>query len=430
MQAWFPATSSVPSAVSTPHRLVEAQSSGAIWAFLWSDCVLLSMLPSSSSGGSYFSSHSSNSSNNDSNNNSSNNNSSNNNNNNSSSKGGQSRYSGSRSGLDALSLRPIAVCAFHLLLAELLHSQQPLLASGYLQQGLALCLPGFPASLEFLLHYALNCGDAPFLSAALQLLSQLPFFSHILVRCLRKQERSMWPFAVQNAEDIKSLYLHFLFNNDMEYAVTTISILQGLLCSVGSAWTAEAQPPLRLETWRQALQGSEEWLLDDYSEVFCCSVAEECVAHLSGLQLLFVAIIRGEYALLADIYRFLLMEVGFGAACEVGSAARRGGEAHPRGVSGVARAERGGGAAAAARPHGLAGAAAEERGVRVGRVDAPRDRELRGELGGAAARQRVADGGARRGAGERPDERRAGERGGLGVGLRAACEVGFCCGGA
>ena len=220
--------------------------------------------------------------------------------------------SSSESPIDSLGLRPVAVCAFHLLLAELLHSQQLLIASGYLQQGLALYLPGFPASLEFLLHYALNCGDPAFLSGALQLLSQLPFFSHILVRCLRKQERSMWPFAVQNAEDIKSLYLQFLFNNDMEYAVTTISILQGLLCSVGKAWNAESTQPLQLETWKEVLKGSEEWLIDDYSEVFCCNVPNECVAHLSGLQLLFVAIIRGEYALLADIDRFLLMEVRMG----------------------------------------------------------------------------------------------------------------------
>ena len=83
-----------------------------------------------------------------------------------------------------------------------------------------------------------------------------------------------------------------------------------MLCSVGNAWNASTQSPLQIETWKQALQGSEEWLIDDYSEVFCCNVEGECVAHLSGLQLLFVAIIRGEYALLADIYRFLLMEVG------------------------------------------------------------------------------------------------------------------------
>ena len=287
MQAWFPATSSLPSSVSHPHRLVESQTSGAIWAFLWSDCALLSMLPNSTTSSSSSSNNIRFSSN---------------------TTGGHS--SNNEYPLDSLGLRPIAVCAFHLLLAELLHSQQLLIASGYLQQAMALYLPGFPASLEFLLHYALNCGDSTFLSAALQLLSQLPFFSHILVRCLRKQERSMWPFAVQNAEDIKSLYLQFLFNNDMEYAVTTISILQGLLCSVGNAWNASTQAPLQIETWKQALQGSEEWLIDDYSEVFCCNVEGECVAHLSGLQLLFVAIIRGEYALLADIYRFLLMEVG------------------------------------------------------------------------------------------------------------------------
>ena len=44
-----------------------------------------------------------------------------------------------------------------------------------------------------LLPYAGDERDA-FLSAALQLLSQLPFFSHILVRCLRKQERSQKRF--------------------------------------------------------------------------------------------------------------------------------------------------------------------------------------------------------------------------------------------
>ena len=206
-------------------------------------------------------------------------------------------------------IRPVVVCAFHLLLSELLHVQQLGIASGYLQQGLMLSLPGLIPSLEFMLHYALNCGDSSFLSATLQLLSQLPFFSHILVRCLRKQERSMWPFAVQNAEDIKILYRQFLFNNDMEYAVTTISILQGLLCSIGEGWTSKAEESLSLDLWKQVLHGKEEWLVDDYSEVFCCEIENECIAHVSGLQLLLVAIIRDEYSLLADIDRFLLMEV-------------------------------------------------------------------------------------------------------------------------
>lgn len=405
MQAWFPATSSLPSSVSHPHRLVESQTCGAIWAFLWSDCVLLSMLPnntatvinsssSSSSGTSTTTATTG------------------------TTTIGSSGYSSTiEYPLDSLGLRPIAVCAFHLLLAELLHSQQLLIASGYLQQATALYLPGFPASLEFLLHYALNCGDSTFLSATLQLLSQLPFFSHILVRCLRKQERSMWPFAVQNAEDIQSLYLEFLFNNDMEYAVTTISILQGLLCSVGNAWNAATQSPLQIETWKQALRGSEEWLIDDYSEVFCCNVEGECVAHLSGLQLLFVAIIRGEYALLADIYRFLLMEVRMGREFYVGSASRRDGEADSRGLFGVARAERDCGAIVVQRTHGIAGAFAQKRGIRVGHGHASRGRQLCGQSGGFDAREWLADGAAGRRAGESSDERVEGRRSRYGVRL-------------
>ena len=227
----------------------------------------------------------------------------------------------------------------------------------------------------------------------------------------------MWPFAVQNAEDIQSLYLEFLFNNDMEYAVTTISILQGLLCSVGNAWNAATQSPLQIETWKQALRGSEEWLIDDYSEVFCCNVEGECVAHLSGLQLLFVAIIRGEYALLADIYRFLLMEVRMGREFYVGSASRRDGEADSRGLFGVACAERDCGAIVVQRTHGIAGAFAQKRGIRVGHGHASRGRQLCGQSGGFDAREWLADGAAGRRAGESSDERVEGRRSRYGVRL-------------
>ena len=180
---------------------------------------------------------------------------------------------------------------------------------------------------------------------------------------------------------------------------------------------AATQSPLQIETWKQALRGSEEWLIDDYSEVFCCNVEGECVAHLSGLQLLFVAIIRGEYALLADIYRFLLMEVRMGREFYVGSASRRDGEADSRGLFGVARAERDCGAIVVQRTHGIAGAFAQKRGIRVGHGHASRGRQLCGQSGGFDAREWLADGAAGRRAGESSDERVEGRRSRYGVRL-------------
>lgn len=208
-------------------------------------------------------------------------------------------------------LQPIVVCCYHLLIAELLYADQEAVASAYLQLGVSLKLPGFVSSLEYLLHCALNNDNASFLAACLQLLSQLPYYSRILVRCLRKQERSMWPFAVQKTEDIVQLFHTFLFTNDMEYSITTISILQGLLCNASQSreelQTVELIP---IKTWRNNIQSEEDWLFEDYAEIFTGGIDQDCLAHIHGLQLLLVCIMRGHYALLPDIYRFLGMEVG------------------------------------------------------------------------------------------------------------------------
>lgn len=213
-------------------------------------------------------------------------------------------------------LQPIVVCCYHLLIAELLHANQLAVASAYLQLGVSLKLPGFISSLEYLLHYAINNDNSSFLAICLQLLSQLPYYSRILVRCLRKQERSMWPFAVQKTEDIIQLFHTFLFTNDMEYSITTISILHGLLCSVIQNGETECEI-IPISTWQKHIKTEETWLFEDYAEIFTGEIEHECPAHLNGLQLLLVCVMKHHFALLADIYRYLVMEVGVVSLCEL-----------------------------------------------------------------------------------------------------------------
>lgn len=52
-----------------------------------------------------------------------------------------------------------------------------------------------------------------------------------------------------------------------------------------------------------------EWVPYHFSEVFKENSEVDCIAHRSGLQLLFVALVRERYELLQDVYRFLEMEV-------------------------------------------------------------------------------------------------------------------------
>ena len=87
------------------------------------------------------------------------------------------------------SLQPVSSCVFLLLLCALLKARQNMVALGILEIAVKRNPFGLDGSLEYLLHYALNSGDPPFLTATFQLLSHLPFFSHLLVRCLRKRSR-------------------------------------------------------------------------------------------------------------------------------------------------------------------------------------------------------------------------------------------------
>ena len=216
------------------------------------------------------------------------------------------------------SLHAISVCSFHLLLAALLYSRQNTVAAAVLTMSLQRNPFGANDSLEYLLHFALNSGNPSFLAATFQLLSQLPLFSRILVRCLRKQERSMWPFAIKNTCEVCHLFHSFLLSDDFEYAVTTISILQGLACSVAGEWpkpAAEAYHPVSLKQWRGCVKGDSVWVLERFASVME-EKGEDCVAHVSALQLLLVIVIRGYFSQLAEVYRFLVMEVGVGEKCE------------------------------------------------------------------------------------------------------------------
>ena len=163
----------------------------------------------------------------------------------------------------------------------------------------------------------MNNEDSSFLANCLQLLSQLPYYSRILVRCLRKQERSLWPFAVQRTEDILQLFHSFLFTGDIEYAVTTISILQGLVCNALPTVSQVSNDIeiLSLEEWKKNIHTQEEWLFEDYGEIFSEQIEKECIAHINGLQLLLICIMKEQYTILPDVYRFLMMEVGVSYCC-------------------------------------------------------------------------------------------------------------------
>ena len=217
-----------------------------------------------------------------------------------------------------LVLHPISICSFHLLLASLLNARQNTIASAVLGMSLQRNPFGLNDSIEYLLHFALNSGNPPFLAATFQLLSQLPLFSRILVRCLRKQERSMWPFAIKNTCEVCCLFHSFLISDDLEYAITTISILQGLACSVTGEWqksATEAYHPVSLSQWKECVEEEKEWVLERFASVME-EKEEDCVAHVSALQLLLMMMIRGYFSQLGEVYRFLVMEVRVGEKCE------------------------------------------------------------------------------------------------------------------
>lgn len=164
----------------------------------------------------------------------------------------------------------------------------------------------------------LNHGSSSCLHSTLATLSDLTFFPQILIRCLRKQERTTWPRAVHNVYDLLFIFRSFLNAGDLEFASTSISILQGVACSASEICIHQDTSD-SLYRWcnfaaisRQALP-SLRFLLTPFSylwveESMSPRDSEECVAHKSGIELLLVRILRGEVSSLSDIYRFVVME--------------------------------------------------------------------------------------------------------------------------
>lgn len=151
---------------------------------------------------------------------------------------------------------------------------------------------------------------------------------HLLICCLRKQERSTWPFAIHKPSDILHLFNGFLLKNDLEYATTTIAILQGLLCSLNlnkegedyqnqdgneddrmHALSDYLEEKEEMEKLKILFQSSNPVILALFPFLFETPSTTYCIAHRSGLQLLLTCLTLKQYDMIPDIYRFLVMEV-------------------------------------------------------------------------------------------------------------------------
>lgn len=234
------------------------------------------------------------------------------------------------------------MCTTYLFLASLLFSHNYTIATATLYLAHLQRTPSLLPSLEYLLHCALNSNDHFFLISTLQLLAHLPQFTHLLICCLRKQERSTWPFAIHKPSDILHLFNGFLLKNDLEYATTTIAILQGLLCSLHLKEEGEGEGDYEkyqnqdggdydskdgngndkmhtlsdsleereeMEKLKALFQSSNPVILSLFPFLFEPPCKTYCIAHRSGLQLLLTCLTLKQYDMIPDIYRFLVMEV-------------------------------------------------------------------------------------------------------------------------
>lgn len=175
--------------------------------------------------------------------------------------------------------------------------------------------PGLSQALEFCVHAALNHGSAACLHATLTSLSALSFFPQILIRCLRKQERTTWPRALHSANDLVFVFRTFLAAGDLDFATVVISVLQGITCSA-SETAIPADNDALLYSWCNYLAVTRQtpshlrFLLPSFAFLWNeeGSHGFECVAHKAGLELLLLRVVRGETFALGDVYRFVLME--------------------------------------------------------------------------------------------------------------------------
>lgn len=185
----------------------------------------------------------------------------------------------------------------------------------FLRALLAAKPPALSQALEFCVHAALNHGSASCLHATLAALSALSFFPQILIRCLRKQERTTWPRALHSANDLVFVFRTFLAAGDLDFATVVISVLQGIACPA-SETSIPADNDALLYSWCNYLAVTRQtpshlrFLLPSFAFVWNAEGSHgfECVAHKAGVELLLLRVLRGEVFALGDVYRFVLME--------------------------------------------------------------------------------------------------------------------------
>ena len=185
----------------------------------------------------------------------------------------------------------------------------------FLRALLAAKPPALSQALEFCVHAALNHGSASCLHATLAALSALSFFPQILMRCLRKQERTTWPRALHSANDLVFVFRTFLAAGDLDFATVVISVLQGIACPASETSIPTDNDAL-LYSWCNYLAVTRQtpshlrFLLPSFAFLWNAEGSHgfECVAHKAGVELLLLRVLRGEIFALGDVYRFVLME--------------------------------------------------------------------------------------------------------------------------
>ena len=175
-----------------------------------------------------------------------------------------------------------------------------------------------------MIHSALNYASPSTLSSTLIFLSQYPIFPQLFVNCLRKQEKTTWPKAIHNPNDILYLFRLFLNRGNIEFATSIISILQGVDCVTSETFLHQPSTiPNKLYHWcdiktiyKQAhptriyLVDVIRWLWDGSKDGKRGELQDdhECVAHKASVELLMMIVLRNQTMNISDIYRFIVME--------------------------------------------------------------------------------------------------------------------------
>lgn len=187
--------------------------------------------------------------------------------------------------------------------------------------------------------------------------------------CLRKQERSTWPYVIRNREQSLKMFALFLKSRDMEFASISLALVQGLLCTVSEMYIGKMKEDKEEEEEKSSEEDKEELVEEnckdpedirkmdstlhsicsqsvfDYSNLHTTDehhtspsssvcglcvlesilnedsssgkenteslMSSDCTAHLCGMRLLMVSIEEENYAIGTEAYRFIVMEVWF-----------------------------------------------------------------------------------------------------------------------